>query len=104
MNNQENSQLIWKIFRLTENAISMIDAGKLDEALEIVDNRERALNIISKKSNLTEQDMQTLQGLDRLNNVLLEKFVQAREKLKSEIQTTHLNNEAHKAYHSGQVK
>lgn len=104
MDNIDKSQLVWKIQRLTETAISLVDSNKIDEALALVENRDRAINILMKKNNISAEDFKSLQELDVLNNLLLEKFLAARERIREEIQSTHKNSEVHKAYHSGQVK
>lgn len=104
MDSIDKSQLVWKIQRLTETAISLVDSSKIDEALALVENRDRAMNILMKKNNISQDDFKSLQELDVLNNILLEKFLAARERIKDEIQNTHKNSELHKAYHSGQVK
>ena len=104
MDNIDKSQLVWKIQRLTETAISLVDSNKIDEALALVENRDRAMNILMKKNNISHDDFKSLQELDVLNNMLLEKFLAARERIKEEIQSAHKKSELHKAYHSGQVK
>lgn len=104
MDSIDKSQLVWKIQRLTETAISLVDSNKIDEALALVENRDRAMNILMKKNNISQDDFRSLQELDVLNNILLEKFLLARERIKEEIQSSRKNSELHKAYHSGQVK
>ena len=104
MDSNDKTHLVWKIQRITESAISLVDSDRIDEALALVENRDRAINILMKKNNISLDDFKSLEDLDKLNSLLLEKFLAARDRIKSEIQATHKNNEAHKAYHSGQVK
>lgn len=104
MDNIDQSQLVWKILRLTETAISLVDSNKIDEALALIENRDRAMSILMRKISINDEDIQTLTNLDKLNTVLLDKLINSRENLKNEIQSTHKTSTAHKAYHSGQTK
>lgn len=104
MDSSDQSQLVWKILRLTETAISLVDSNKIDEALALVENRDRAMNILMKKTSINNEDIQTLTNLDQLNTILLDKLIEARENLKNDIQATHKSNTVHKAYHSSQIK
>lgn len=97
-------QLSWKVFRLTEKAISLVDSGRLEDAVSVVDNRERLLNLLATRADVNENDRDILAQTDKLNEVLLKKFTDARETLRQEISRTHQNGELNRAYHSGQVK
>lgn len=103
-NGLATEQLSWKVFRLTEKAISLVDSGRLEDAISVVDNRERLLNLLATRADINENDRDILAQTDQLNEVLLKKFTDARETLKQEISRTHQNGDAHRAYHSGQVK
>lgn len=100
----ETGHLSWKVFRLTEKAISLVDSGKLEDAIAVIDNRERLLNLITTRSDLSAADQDILAQTDKLNQVLLQKFLEAREAIKQEISRTHQSGDVHRAYHSGQVK
>ena len=97
-------QLSWKVFRLTEKAVSLIESGRLEDAIAVVDNRERLLNLLATRADVTPADQSILAQTESLNEVLLKKFTEVREKLRQEISRTHQDSEAHRAYHSGQVK
>jgi len=97
-------QLSWKVFRLTEKAISLVGSGRLEDAIGVIDNRERLLNLLATRADISQADRDILAETDKLNEVLLKKFTDAREALRQEISRTHQSGEAHKAYHSGQVK
>lgn len=96
--------IAWKVYRLTEKAIQLLDAGRVDDAVAVVDNRERLLNLLATRADVTTGDADLLGQAERLNHVLLTKFEEVRERLKREIAQTHLNAEAHRAYHPGSVK
>lgn len=97
-------QISWKVFRLTEKAVSLVDTGRLEDAIAVVDNRERLLNLLATRADISPADQQILQETDKLNEILLQKFTLARENLRREISSTHQKSDAHRAYHSGQVK
>ena len=82
----------------------LIDSGKLDDALALVDNRERALNLLASRADVTAADATILQEVDKLNTQLLEKFLEVRENLQRDIATQHKQGTAHRAYQSTQVK
>lgn len=96
--------LSWKVFRLTEKAISLLDSGRLDDAIAVVENRERLLNLLSTRADIEETDSSLLLEAEKLNQVLLLKFNEARERLKQEISQTHKGAEAHRAYQSNSLK
>lgn len=100
----DTSHLTWRVLRLTEKAITLLDSGRLDDALAVVDNRERALNLLATRADITDADATILQEVDKLNTRLLEKFVEAKEQLQRDIATQHKQGSAHRAYHSNQVK
>jgi hypothetical protein len=107
MNNHlkiESSHLVWKILTLTEKAISLAESGQIDEALNVIENRERAMSILSGRQNISETDNQTLGQVGQLNEILLTKLIEAKDDLKREIGNTQRANKAHKSYHSNQVK
>lgn len=103
-NGLATGQLSWKVFRLTEKALSLIDSGRLEDAIAVIDNRERLLNLLATRADVTSADQSILAQTESLNETLLKKFTEVRDKLKQEISRTHLDGEAHRAYHSGQVK
>jgi hypothetical protein len=100
----ETSHLTWRVLRLTEKAITLLDSGRLDDALALIDNRERALNLLATRADITTADATILNEVDKLNERLLAKFLEAREQLKREITTQHKQGSAHRAYHPNQVK
>jgi hypothetical protein len=100
----ETSHLTWKVLRLTEKAITLLDSGRMDDALELVDNRERALNLLASRADIGPADLTILAEVDKLNEKLLAKFVEARDLLKQDIASQHKQGNAHRAYHSNQVK
>lgn len=102
--NLETSHLAWRILRLTEKAISLLDSGRIDDAFAVVDNRERALNLLVSRKDITASDGTILQEVDKLNERLLEKFLEAKEQIQREIGTTHKQGTAHRAYQSNQLK
>lgn len=94
-----------RVLTLTNKAISLLENNLIDDALAVIENRERALSLISSgKTNLTQEDYQILRDIAPLNDQLLTKLQEARKNVKEEISQTQKNSEAHKAYHSGQVK
>lgn len=100
----ETSHLTWRVLRITEKAITLLDSGRLDDALALIDNRERALNLLATRADITPADATILNEVDKLNERLLAKFVEAREQLKKDIATQHTQGQAHRAYHPNQVK
>jgi len=100
----ETSHLTWKILRLTEKALTLLDSNRLDDALAVVDNRERAMNLLATRADITDADAAILGEVDKLNQRLLEKFIETREQLQRDIATTHKQSTAHRSYHSNQVK
>ncbi len=100
----ETSHLTWRILRLTEKALALLESNQLDDALAVVDNRERAMNLLATRADITTADAAILIEVDKLNERLLEKFVETREKIQQEISTTHKQGTAPRAYHSNQVK
>jgi hypothetical protein len=103
-NTLASGELSWKVFRLTEKAISLVDTGRIDDAISVVENRERLLNLLATRADITETDRDILAQTDKLNEILLQKFVDAREAMRQEIGRTHQGAEVNRAYHSGQVK
>ena len=103
-NGLATGELSWKVFRLTEKAISLVDSGRLDDAILVIENRERLLNLLADRADINENDRDILGQTDKLNEVLLKKFTDAREELRQEISRNHQNGEVNRAYHSGQVK
>ncbi len=97
-------QLAWRAFRLTEKAVSLVRSGRLDDAISVVDNRERLLNLLATRADVSEADLALLREADKTNEVLLGLMVEVRERLREEISRAHKGAEAHRAYHSGQVK
>jgi hypothetical protein len=100
----ETGHLAWKILRLTEKAITLLESGRVDDAMAIVDNRERALNILVNRQDITSAETTILQEIDKLNERLLSRFVEAKEQIQRDLSTTHKQGNAHRAYHSNQVK
>ncbi len=96
--------LAWKVYRLTEKAIQLIEATRVDDAIAVVDNRERLLNLLATRVDVTAADAELLGQAERLNQLLLTKFEEVRERLKREISQTHKNAEVHRAYHPTPVK
>lgn len=97
-------QLAWRAFRLTEKAISMMQTGRIDDAVALVENRDRLMNLLATRADVTEADYALLKEADKLNAILLDLMLEARERLREEIGRTHQNATAHRAYQSGQVK
>lgn len=97
-------QLSWRVFQLTEKAIALIDSGRVDDAVAVVENRERLLNLLATRADITTDDTEILQDAEKLNSTLLAKFTEARDEMRKELQRTQRGAEAHRAYHSGQVK
>ena len=100
----ETSHLTWKILRLTEKALTLLESSRLDDALAVVDNRERAMNLLATRADISEADAAILNEVDKLNQRLLEKFIETREQLQRDIATTHKQSTAHRSYQSNQVK
>ncbi len=100
----ETSHLTWRVLRLTEKAIGLLEAGRLDDAIEVVDNRERAMNLLATRADIGPQDGQILMQVEKLNDRLLLLFTQTKENLQRDLAATHKNGSAHRAYHSNQVK
>ena len=100
----ETSHLTWKILRLTEKALVLLESGRVDDAMAVVDNRERAMNLLATRADVSAADAEILTEVDKLNQRLLEKFLETREQMQKDIATTHKQGTAHKAYHSSQVK
>jgi ABC-type amino acid transport substrate-binding protein len=100
----ETGTLSWKVFRLTEKAISLLDSGRLDDAIAVIDNRERLLNLLSTRADVAATDSSLLLEAEKLNQILLLKFTEARERLRQEISQSHKNAELHRAYQSNTVK
>jgi len=100
----ETSHLTWRILRLTEKAITLLDTGRIDDAMALVDNRERALNLLATRADITPADATILREIDKLNELLMAKFLEVREQIQKDIATTHKNGTAHRAYQSNQVK
>ncbi len=100
----ETSHLTWRVLRLTEKAITLLESGRLEDAIAVVDNRERALNLLASRADITVADVTILNEIDKLNEVLLNMFVQSREQTQRDIASTHKNSKAHRSYQSNQVK
>jgi hypothetical protein len=104
MNNLTNAEIIFQITRLTERAIALIDSGHINESLDMIENRDRAVNILMSAQNIEDTLAPQLKRLDELNEVLLNKLVTVKEQNQIEIADTHKKSQVHKAYQSTQVK
>ncbi|MBY0516218.1 MAG: hypothetical protein K2P81_04880 [Bacteriovoracaceae bacterium] len=100
----ETSHLTWRVLRLTEKAITLLESGRVDDAIAVVDNRERALNLLATRADITVADVTILNEIDKLNEILLSKFIESKEQTQKDIASTHKNGTAHRSYQSNQVK
>jgi hypothetical protein len=97
-------QLIFGITRMTERAITLSEAGMIDDAMDVLDNRERAITILLDYQDIDLNFAPMLSHLDKLNEQLLNTLLTVREKTQSEVASAHKNNTASKAYQNNQLK
>jgi molecular chaperone GrpE (heat shock protein) len=97
-------QLIFGITRMTERAISLIEAGMVEDALDVIDNRERALKILLEFQEIDNALAPMITHLDKLNEQLLEALQTVKIKTQSDVATAHKNTEVNKAYQTNQTK
>ena len=104
MNDLTHEEIIFQVTRLTERAIALLDSGHLNESLDIIDNRDRAVNILLQSATIDENLASAIKRLDDLNEILLNKLMNIKEQNQVEIADTFKKSKLHKAYQVTQVK
>ena len=104
MNELTHEEILFQVTRLTERAIALIDSGHIEESLDIIDNRDRAVSILLQSKTIDESLAPALKRLDDLNEILLNKLVSIKDQNQMEIADTFKKSKLHKAYQVTQVK